>query len=218
MKARVKYSKGDRVRFLGHLDVARDIQLSLARARWPVETTHGFSPRPKISFYSPLPAGTAGCEEYFDALLTKPWSLSDLARSLSKALPAGFSLHEVKEAPEREKPFESGIAASVYDLDIKGVDAHDLSRALDVFLSEREVPYTVVRPKETKIVDLRPFVLRVQRPAANSEGRILLGMTIGHDDGRTIRPKWVLGSLAKFGLDLDPEEAITDRRKILFGQ
>jgi len=57
----------------------------------------------------------------------------------------------------------------------------------------------------------------VQRPVANGEGHVVLGMTIGHVDGRTIRPKWVLESLGKFGLDFDPEEAITDRRKILFG-
>ncbi|MGE5580689.1 MAG: TIGR03936 family radical SAM-associated protein [Bacillota bacterium] len=218
MKVRVKYEKGDRVRFLGHLDVQRVVQIAASRAGWPLEMSQGYNPRPKFSFYSPLPAGTAGREECFDAVLSKPWSLKDLARSLSRALPEGFSLHEVREAPQREEPFESRIAASSYGLDLKGVNIRELSRALDAFMAEDVVPFVVVRPKEKKSVDLRPFVLHIGEPEAVSEERIVLNMTLGHDEGRTVRPQWVLGSLAQFGLNLDPREAIIDRRKILLGQ
>lgn len=218
MRVRAKYAKGDAVRFLGHLDVARVIQISVSRARWPVEMSQGFSPRPKISFYAPLPAGTSGSEECFDAVLTKPWSLTALARSLSGTLPAGFALHEVQGAPDKEESFEARIAASLYGLDLKGVKAEDLSRSLDAFMAEKEVPFTVVRPKETKTVDLRSFVLHMGEPETTSGERIVLDMILRHDEGRTIRPQWVLGSLSKFGLNLDPREAIIDRRKILFGQ
>lgn len=218
MRVRAKYAKGDAVRFLGHLDVARVIQIAASRAKWPLEMSQGFSPRPKFSFYAPLPAGTAGWEEWFGAVLDKPWSLSTLARSLSGALPKGFSLHEVREAPLKEEPFESSIAASEYVLDLKEVNAGDLSRTLDAFMAESQVPFLVVRPKEKKTVDLRPFVLHLGEPKAASEERIVLDMTLSHDEGRTIRPQWVLGSLARFGLELDPREAIIDRRKILFGQ
>jgi len=217
MKVRVKYEKGDRVRFLGHLDVQRVVLIAASRALWPMEMSQGYNPRPKFSFYSPLPAGTAGWEEYFDAVLTTPWSLRDLARSFSRALPEGFALHEVQEAPQREEPFESRIAASLYRLDLRSVDERELLRALDAFMAEDSVPYEVVRPKEKKSVDLRPFVLQIGEPEAVSEERVVLDMTLGHDEGRTIRPQWVLGSLDKFGLSLDPREAIIDRRKILLG-
>jgi radical SAM-linked protein len=218
VKVRVQYEKGDAVRFLGHLDVARVVQIAVSRAKWPVEMSQGFSPRPKISFYAPLPAGTAGQEEYFDAVLTKPWSLSALARGLSGTLPAGFSLHEVQEAPDKEEPLELRIAASAYALDLKGVNVDDLSRSLDAFMAASQVPFVVVRPKESRNVDLRPFILDMGKPNLVSGERLLLEMTIRHDEGRTIRPQWVLGSLSQFGLDLDPREAIIDRRKILFGQ
>ncbi len=218
MKVRAKYEKGDKVRFLGHLDVQRVVQIAASRAKWPLEMSQGFNPRPKFSFYSPLPAGTAGREEYFDAVLSAPWSLRDLAMSLARALPEGFSLHEIQEAPQREEPFESRIAASLYGLDLRGIDPRELSRALDAFMAEDSVPFVVVRPKEKKTVDLRPFALHISEPEAVSEERVVLEMTLGHNDGRTVRPQWVLGSLAQFGLDLDPLEAIIDRRKILLEQ
>ena len=82
MKLRAVYEKGDRVRFLGHLDVARCIQLSIFRAKWPVEMSQGFSPRPKISVYAPLPVGVSGEEEYFDAVLGGCPDLALLARTL----------------------------------------------------------------------------------------------------------------------------------------
>jgi radical SAM-linked protein len=218
MRVRTKYEKGDPVRFLGHLDVARVIQIAVFRAKWPIEMSQGFSPRPRLSFYAPLPAGTAGTEEYFDAQLRAPWGLPGLARSLSESLPGGFWLHEVRGIPDKEESLEQRIVASRYSIDVKGVDAGALSRSLDAFLAKQEVFFDVVRPKETRTVDLRPFVLEVGETRAESGDRAVLEMTLKHDAGRTIRPQWVLGSLSRFGLDLDPREAIIDRRKILFGQ
>ncbi len=217
MRVRATYEKGDAVRFLGHLDVARVVQIAVNRAGWPVEMSQGFSPRPKISFYSPLPAGTSGREEYFDAVLTKPWGLPVLARSLSETLPAGFALHEVRGVPDKEESLEARIAASKYDLDLLGVDVDALSRSLGAFMDSDEVPFVVVRPKETKTIDLRPFALEIGAPKAESGERVVVDMVIRHDQGRTIRPQWVLGSLSRFGTELDPREAIIDRRKILFG-
>lgn len=217
MRVRVKYEKGDAVRFLGHLDVARVIQISVGRAKWPVEMSQGFSPRPRLSFYAPLPAGTRGMEEYFDAGLRSPWGLPDLARSLSKSLPGGFRLHEVYGISEREGSLEERIIASLYSVDLKGVDAKELPKSLEAFMSESRVPFKVVRPKEEKTVDLRPFVLEIGEIHRISGDLTTLEMKLRHEMGRTIRPQWVLGSLGSFGLDLDPREAIIDRRKILFG-
>lgn len=218
MRVRVRYEKGDAVRFLSHLDVARVIQIAVFRAKWPIEMSQGFSPRPRLSFYAPLPAGTAGLDEHFDAQLRVPWGLPGLARSLSVSLPGGFALHEVRGISDREESLEARITASQYLLDVKGVDVAQLSRSLDAFMAEDEVLFDVVRPKETKSVDLRPFVLEIGDVCAESGDKAVLEMTLKHDAGRTIRPQWVLGSLGRFGLDLDPREAIVDRRKVLFGQ
>lgn len=217
MRLRAVYEKGDRVRFLGHLDVARCVHLSVFRAKWPVQMSSGFSPRPKISVYAPLPVGVAGREEYFDAVLEGCPDLGDLARSLSLALPDGFLLLEVYPAPDREEPFEESVRASSYHVDMKGVKRDKVKSSLAAFMQASHVLFEVVRPKGPKVLDLRPFVIRVGEPLEASEGRVTLDMDIAHDKGRTIRPQWVLSSLDRYGLDLDAREAILDRRKIIFG-
>ena len=218
MKVRTAYEKGDRVRFLSHLDVARVIQIAVNRAGWPVEMSQGFSPRPKLSFYAPLPAGTAGMEEYFDADLRSPRGLSGLAKGLSESLPNGFCLREVKGLPDKEGSLENKIAASIYAVDLLGVEPRALSQALRRFLDEETVTFDVVRPNETKKVDVRHFLLEVGEVRDLGEGRTAVDMMVKHEEGRTARPQWILSSLRAFGLELDPREAIIDRRKIIFGK
>ncbi|HHW18247.1 MAG TPA: DUF2344 domain-containing protein [Firmicutes bacterium] len=247
MKIRVKYCKGDSVRFLSHLDVARVIQMSLRRAGWPVAMTQGFSPKPKISFYAPLPVGTAGEDEYFDVVLDSekiPGSagkkgsgkgqgriptaagahgdvidlkeLRSLARALSDNMPPGFSVKGVSIVSDQEESLEEKISASEYEVDIKGVEKDSLVSAVDAFLREHSVLFQIQRPKETKDVDLRPYVLDmdVKLGKPEPEERAFITMKIKHDAGRTIRPQWVLACLSRFGLQIDPREAVVDRKKV----
>jgi radical SAM-linked protein len=217
MRVRAVYEKGDRVRFLGHLDVARCIRLALRRAEWPLEMSKGFSPKPRISVYAPLPVGVAGMREYFDAVLRGHPDMRVLARRLASSLPEGFALHELYALTGDEAPFEESVRASSYSVDMEGVKAEALRHALDRFLEAPQVFFDVRRPKEVKTVDLRPFVLGVGEPEEVGVSRVVLDMVIAHDKGRTVRPQWVLSSLGEFGLDVDPREAIIDRRKIIFG-
>jgi radical SAM-linked protein len=217
MKVRAVYEKGDRVRFLGHLDVSRCIQLALRRAKWPVEMSQGFSPRPKLSVYAPLPVGVAGLREYFDAVLGGRPDIGTLARAFAVSLPEGFVLHELYPMGDEETPFEESIRASSYFVDMKGVKRETVKHALEAFLEAPQVLFDVRRPKRTKRVDLKPFVLGVGEPEEADNGRVVLDMVISHDKGRTVRPQWIISSLGEFGLDFDPREAIIDRRKIIFG-
>ncbi|HHY45519.1 MAG TPA: DUF2344 domain-containing protein [Firmicutes bacterium] len=216
MRVRAVYEKGDRVRFLGHLDVGRCLKLALRRAGWPVEMSQGFSPKPKISVYAPLPVGVAGHREYFDAVLSGRPDIGALARTLASSLPEGFALHELYPVGDGEPPFEETVKASLYSVDMEGVEPEAIRRALDAFLKASQVLFDVVRPNEVKTVDLRPFVLGVGEPEEAGADRVVLDMTIAHDKGRTVRPQWVIASLAEFGLNADPREAIIDRRKIIF--
>ncbi len=216
MRVRAVYEKGDKVRFLGHLDVGRCIRLALRRAGWPLEWTQGFSPKPKISIYAPLPVGVAGMREYFDAVLTERPDMGALARSLSRSFPEGFALHEIYPVRDDAPPFEDTIRASLYSVDMTGVEPEAVRRALEAFLEAPNVLFDVVRPDEVKTVDLKPYVLEVGEPEEIGEGRVITQMLIAHDRGRTVRPQWVISSLERFDFKTDPREAIIDRRKIIF--
>ncbi|MBI4752840.1 TIGR03960 family B12-binding radical SAM protein [Candidatus Desantisbacteria bacterium] len=52
-KIRVRYTKGEELRWFSHLDIVRAIYRTLRRANLPIVYTSGFHPRPKVSFMSP---------------------------------------------------------------------------------------------------------------------------------------------------------------------
>jgi len=234
LKVRVNYVKGDQVRFLSHLDLTRVMRMALRRANWPVLMTQGFSPKMKVSFYSALPVGTAGYDEYMDVVLnvsdrflgkasTKSGEgsevfqfLSLLAHSLSKTLPTGVSIKQVFPAEKDEEPFESRILSSLYHVHMRNVDEICLTTAITEFLKCSSVPYNINRRKSTKTIDLREFISWAQiKPVQNLGPDILcVLMEIKHADGRTARPQWVIDSLSEFGLSADSKEVIVNRVKI----
>ncbi len=62
-------------------------------------------------------------------------------------------------------------------------------------------------------MDLRRFVeyMRIEPDIDSGPNSLTLLMRIGHENGRTVRPQWVIGSLSRFGLDIDTNEVIVDR-------
>lgn len=57
MRARVKYSKNDDVKYVGHLDAMRTFIRCIKRTCIPIKYSKGFNPRVQISFALPLGVG-----------------------------------------------------------------------------------------------------------------------------------------------------------------
>ena len=51
---RIKFEKGDDVKFISHLDVMRYFQRAIKRAELPIGYSQGFNPHQLMSFASPL--------------------------------------------------------------------------------------------------------------------------------------------------------------------
>ena len=236
MRIRIKYEKGDKVRFLSHLDLARSMRMALKRAKWPVAATKGYSPKMKVSFYSPLPVGTAGREEFLDVTLDRnkivdfirakadqkggrPCAsdvLAFLAKAFSGALPQGFTLKGLCLVRDGQKPLESQIQGSLYQVEVEGVNRGLLLSSIEAFLAEERVLFEIRRPNEKRTTDLREFVQEICLTPALNPATLL--MKIEHKDGRTVRPQWVIDSLSRFGMDINSGEVIVDRLKLYFGQ
>ena len=71
-----RFTKGEPVRFVGHLDLMRVFERAMRRSDFPIAYSQGFNPRPRMSFASGLTLGA-----------TSEWELCqlDLARDLSRA-------------------------------------------------------------------------------------------------------------------------------------
>lgn len=141
---RLQYAKGDRVRFISHLDVVRAFDRALRRARLPVAFSEGFSKHPKLAFGPPLAVGMTSTAEYLDLEFATPQS-PVFAQALSECLPEGLKVLRA-EPHGGVKPVSlmSAISRADYRLWLpdclesggKGAPAYD--SATDPFLSAAE--------------------------------------------------------------------------------
>lgn len=214
MKIRVGYEKRDRARFLSHLDVARVMRMALKRANWPVKMSEGFSPKPRVAFYAPLPVGTAGYDEFFDVMLSsEETDLRELARTLAGSMFPGFGLKGILPLSDGEPSMEPRITGSIYHIDVGQVDAAALEKAIAAFMDLERAPFIVERGKSSKEVNLKEYCRSLS--LVSVDPAVVLEMDIAHYEGRTVRPQWILSYMTQVGASIDPSEAICDRIKLM---
>lgn len=70
-RLRVEYPKGERLAFLGHLEVIGTVGRCVRRAELPFRVGNGFARRMTVQFSQALPVGASSSCEYYDLTLTE---------------------------------------------------------------------------------------------------------------------------------------------------
>ena len=83
MRYVIKFTKGDNIKFIGHLDLMRTIQRIIKRSGLPVEYSKGFNPHMSLSIAQPLSVGVYSDGEYLDLVLTEELSCEDVINKLN---------------------------------------------------------------------------------------------------------------------------------------
>ena len=92
-KIKIKYEKGEEIRFISHLDHMRVLERAIRRAELPIGYSQGFNPRMLISYKTKaLKVGESSSE--CEAELTfSDWIKPDIIKEmLNNMLPSGFRI------------------------------------------------------------------------------------------------------------------------------
>ena len=81
--ARIKFSKGEEVKYISHLDLQRAFQRALRRAEIDIAYSKGFNPHPKVSFATALSVGMTSDGEYVDVELNNWQNGKELTKKLN---------------------------------------------------------------------------------------------------------------------------------------
>lgn len=92
-KIKIKYAKGEEIKFISHLDHIRVLERALRRADLPIAYSQGFNPRPSIS-YKTRALKVGETSDNCEAVLTfEGWIKPDLIKAgLNAQLPKGFAI------------------------------------------------------------------------------------------------------------------------------
>jgi len=155
----LKLRKGDKVKYISHLDLVRAFELALRRARIPVAYSSGFNPRPRMSFGPAVGVGVTSDDERIALELASPENPSEIRERLNSQLPDGL---EVLSAEAAGGSPMSGLNASRFQVTLAcggECDPAAVGRAVEELMKSAEVRVVRTRDVGTKEVDIRPFLL-----------------------------------------------------------
>lgn len=209
IKLRLKFKRGDDLRFLSHLDQQRMFQRALRRAKLPVAFSQGFNPHPILSFANAMSVGMTSESEYCDVGIDLPEDhqalSSELVERLNSVMPRGIEILEAEILPKDAKSLTRMVTGADYDLfcpGFKPATLYSLGSRLDAFNAQEEVK-VLKRKKQRKGKKKEEMVEKNIRPNFDS-----LSLTESPDgpvfhvrvyavDNSLIKPEMILGAFLK---------------------
>lgn len=214
---RIWFAKGDRVRYISHLDVLRFWERAIRRAGLPLAYSQGFTPHPKIAFAGPLPLGFISESEVMDVTLDDWVEIETLEGKLKVDVTEDFAISKIEEIPLATPSPQALVLWADYRVELPGLGAPTASAAVEKFLATDEFPWTEERRERERTYDLRASVATLS--ATPTDGGSRIHMRVQTDQERTIRPEHVVralfgdleaGSITRTGLVLDSPSPARD--------
>ena len=112
-KARMKFAKEGRAKYISHLDLMHTMQRAMARCRMPLWFTEGFNQHAYVSVALPLSTGYSGEWELLDFNLLTETVPADAVERLNAVFPEGLRAIEIYPLSDGGMPLRD-IAWSKY--------------------------------------------------------------------------------------------------------
>jgi radical SAM-linked protein len=156
-RLRVRFSRGEAVKFISHLDIMRLWQRVLYRAGIPLAYSEGFNPHPRISLAAPLPIGVTSEAELMDIFCDKWASPHVFIAAVSPQLPPSIDILQVYSIALNMPSLQSLVRYAEYKVEVESAEK-DLKSKLTSLLSVKNLPWQHQRDTGTRRYDLRALI------------------------------------------------------------
>ncbi|ACL75672.1 TIGR03936 family radical SAM-associated protein [Ruminiclostridium cellulolyticum] len=158
---RVKFRRGDEVKFISHLDLMKVFERAIRRARLPIAYSQGFNPHPCMVFGLPLGVGVTSEAEYGDFEITDDeMPAQEFVDKLNEQLPAGIEILSAKKKLSKQNIMAT-IAAAEYIV-IVGTPAEcnekTIKGTIDKYLLQKEIIVKKRTKSGVKDVNIRDMI------------------------------------------------------------
>ena len=195
-------TKGEELRFLGHLDFLRTMERAVMRSEIPVAFSEGFNPHMKLSLDSALGVGDTADPLYLEIKLEEDMSMDEVRERLSRQLPRGITIHSIVEAEKNWPKFVAVFNEDAYEMEgpvKEGTGEKDFAEArtaLEEFNHLSSFLYKRVTPKKVREMDVKPMILEPMKVTFTKDRAYLTFSLIRSNTG-TVQPKDIWKMLAE---------------------
>jgi len=191
-RLRLRFGRGEEVKFTSHLDIIRSWERAFRRARIPVVYTQGHTPHPRIVVAAPLAVGVTSEAELMDVYLSRRMPPQALMMMAKRQLPAGFDVLDVWEVGLATPSLQSRLVYADYASQAGPAKSEQwVKDAVSSLLQMKELPWHHSRGSEVHYYDLRALILDLW--LVGWYGRLCtLGMRLRCGAGGSGRPEQVV--------------------------
>ena len=166
---RIRFERGEAVKFLSHLDLMKVFERAVRRSGLPVSYSKGFNPHPRMVLGLPLAVGMTSECEHADFQTGAEIEPQEFVRKLNDSLPDGIGV-TAAAVNDSGKNIMAMVCRADYILEVftdEVLTYDDASRGLETMLKRG----SIMVEKETrgkrrkttaKEVDIRPMILAAE--------------------------------------------------------
>lgn len=190
-RLRVRFSRGEAIKFISHLDIVRLWERVLRRSQIPLAYSEGFTPHPRLSLAVPLAVGVTSDAELMDIVTTR-WNSPHWFQSVvSQQLPTGIEVMGVFPVAPNAPSLQSQVRYAEYQVEVETEKGRvDVESAISGLLAAEHCPWQHERDTGIRSYDLRPLIddlwlIDWHEPCA------VIGMRLRCDSSGSGRPEQV---------------------------
>ncbi len=157
---RLRYSRGNELKWTGHLDFVRLWDRLIRRAGIPIAYSQGFHPHPRLSFGPPLPVGVRSNDEFLDLDMTEIVDAKEFIKIIHV-----YSIEDLvplEAAVFTKSPGSLVSAIERYDYHILGEISDTHMQNITEWMMNSSYFVKRIKKKRTREIDIRPFVKSVE--------------------------------------------------------
>ncbi len=158
-RLRVRFCRGEEVKFISHLDLMRLWQRAFHRAGIALAYSAGFNPHPRISLAVPLALGVTSETELMDVFCSRQVSPHWFHGAVSQQLPPGVEILQVYQMELSQPSLPSVIRFAEYEVEVETEKGQkDIEDAIADLLSAKHLPWQHLRDTGPRHYDLRALI------------------------------------------------------------
>ncbi len=194
-RLRIRFGRGEEVKFISHLDLMRLWQRALNRAGVSLAYSEGFNPHPKMSLAVPLALGVTSETELMDIILSQQLTPHSFTTAVSRQLPPGIKILQVQQMPLTLPSLQAQASSAEYKVEIETEkEPKEIESAIASLLSLEHLPWEHMRDTGPHRYDLRALVNDLWLIDCR-KGYCTLGMNLRCDSVGSGRPEQVCAAL-----------------------
>jgi radical SAM-linked protein len=198
---RIKFIRGDEVKYISHLDLMKVFDRALRRSNISIAYSQGYNPHPQMVFGLPLSVGVTSNSEYADFEFPTCMQPDEFMERLNKQLPGGFRIVDAKVKLTKDNIMAS-IAGASYDVLVSasektGIDV--LTEKIKEFLAKDVIIIKKESKKGIRDMDIKPMIYSLDIKEADKDIRyenlFIVTMLVSAGSVANLKPELLIFAL-----------------------